>query len=249
MKRNDSSMVLAVLQARMSSTRFPGKVLKLILGKPMLELQIERLRFCNGIDKLVVATSNHPEDHAIVDLCERIEVDSFAGSLENVLDRFYQVARIYQPDHVLRLTGDCPLTDPRLIDELISFYRVRDCDYASNCRPPTLPDGLDAEIFSFSTLEHAWKESVTSFEFEHVVPFIINHPDRFRMATYRYHEDLSHLRWVVDELDDLEFVTLIFEALYPHNSLFLTEDILYLLKEKPELLEINRHLKRQGNSV
>lgn len=239
-------MILALLQARMSSSRLPGKVLKLILGRPMIERQIERLLRSKRIDKLVIATSINQEDDAIKALGTRIGIDCFRGGLENVLDRFYQAARQYMPKHVIRLTGDCPLTDPVLIDELVDFYLERGCDYASNCEEPTLPDGLDAEIFSFTALEQTWKEAVLPSHLEHVTFFIRFHPERFKIACYKYHQDLSHFRWVVDEPEDLEFVRRIYEILYPAKPDFRTEDILALLEIEPKLVEINKHFKRNG---
>ncbi|MFX0200476.1 MAG: cytidylyltransferase domain-containing protein [Candidatus Hodarchaeota archaeon] len=235
---------IAILQARMGSSRLPGKVLKPILGRPMLELQIERLRRCKRIDRLVVATSVSPEDQAIADLCHRIGVDCLRGDPENVLDRFYQAAKQYDPRHVVRLTGDCPLADPALIDDLVEFYLSNGCDYASNCHEPSFPDGLDAEILSFSALEQAWREAELPSHLEHVTPFIRAHPERFKIASYRYHTDLSHLRWVVDEPEDLEFVRRVYEALYPIKPEFGTEDILALLKRRPELLKLNEGIRR-----
>lgn len=237
-------MILAVLQARVSSTRFPGKVLKPLLGRPMLERQIERILSCKRIDQLVVATSINPEDDVIEALCNRLGIYCFRGDLENVLDRFYQVAKQYNPNHIVRLTGDCPLTDPVLIDELVDVYLAQECDYASNCQEPTLPDGLDAEVFSFASLEEAWKEAMLPSHLEHVTPFICSNPERFKATYYRYHKNLSHLRWVVDEPEDLEFVRRIYEILYPVKPEFGTEDILALLERKPELAEINKRFKR-----
>ncbi len=237
-------MILAILQARMSSTRLPGKVLKSIMGRPMLELQIERIHRSRMIDRLIVATSIESEDSAIANLCDQLGVDCYTGDLENVLDRFYQAAVKYQPDHVLRLTGDCPLTDPKMIDLLISYYLTQKCDYASNAKPPTLPDGLDAEIFFFDVLEQAWKEATSPREIEHVTPFITRRPKRYIIANYRYKDDISGLRWTVDEPEDFVFVNKVYEALYPVNPHFNTEDILALLKEQPELAEINKHHKR-----
>jgi len=144
----------------------------------------------------------------------------------------------------VRLTGDCPLTDPVLIDELVDFYLAQECDYASNCQEPTLPDGLDAEAFSFAALEQAWKEAVLPSHLEHVTPFIRSNPERFKATYYRHHKNLSHLRWVVDEPEDLEFVRRIYEILYPGKPEFGTEDILALLERKPELAEINKRFKR-----
>jgi spore coat polysaccharide biosynthesis protein SpsF (cytidylyltransferase family) len=210
----------------------------------MLERQIERILRCKRIDQLVVATSINPEDDAIEALCNRLGIHCFRGDLENVLDRFYQAAKQYNPNHIVRLTGDCPFTDPVLIDELIDFYLAQECDYASNCEKPTLPDGLDAEVFSFSALEQAWKEAVLPSHLEHVTPFIRSNRRRFKAACYRYHEDLSHLRWVVDEPEDLEFVRRVYEILYPVKPEFGTEDILALLERKPELSEINKGFER-----
>ena len=237
---------LAILQARMSSTRLPGKVMEPILGRPMLERQIERLRRCKRIDQLIVATSSHPEDDVLETLCRRLGVPCFRGDLENVLDRFYQAAKPYNPKHVVRLTGDCPLTDPRLIDELIDFYLNAQCDYASNCEVPTLPDGLDAEVFSFGALAHAWQAAVLPSHREHVTTFIRSHPERFKIGLYKYHQDLSDLRWTVDEPEDFQFVAKVYEKLYPADAAFGTEDILALLEREPELMEINRRFERNS---
>lgn len=240
---------IAILQARMGSYRLPGKVLKPILGRPMLDLQIERVKRSKTIDQLVVATSVNPEDRAIAGLCQRVGVDCFRGDPENVLDRFYRAAKQYKPEHVVRLTGDCPLADPSLIDDLVEFYLAHGCDYASNCHEPSLPDGLDAEIFSFSALEQAWKEAELPSHLEHVTPFIRSNPERFKIACYRYHTHLSHLRWVVDEPEDLEFVRRVYEALYPIKPEFGTEDILALLERKPELLKLNEGFRRNEGAM
>lgn len=223
----------------MSSTRLPGKVLKPILDRPMLELQIERLKRSKQIDRLAVATSGRPDDRVIVDLCHKLGVYAYAGALDNVLDRFYQVATRLNADHVVRFTGDCPLIDPGLVDELVLFYFKKNCDYASNCRPPTLPDGLDAEIFSFEALKAAWSEATEPIDLEHVVPFIVRQPERFKMQTYRYHEDLSYFRLTVDEPEDFIVVKAIFETLYPKDPEFKLTDILAFLRDKPDLESIN----------
>ena len=238
------AVILAILQARMSSTRLPGKVLKTILGRPMLELQIERIRRCKKIDCLIVATSINPEDDPLEILCRKIDIPCFRGDLENVLDRFYQASRQYNAQHIVRLTGDCPLADPVLIDVLIDFYMAQGCDYASNCHEPTLPDGLDAEVFSCAVLTQAWNEAVLPSHLEHVTPFIRAHPERFKISCYKYPKDLSHYRWVVDEPADLDFAKKIFENLYPLNLEFGMGDILTLLDKMPELLEINQQFRR-----
>lgn len=240
--------VVAILQARMSSTRLPGKVMKSILGKPMLARQLERLRRCLSFDELVVATSSRSDDDTIAALCAAEEVACCRGSLDDVLDRFYCCATAHGGEHVVRLTGDCPLADPVLVDALVRFYLERDVDYSCNCRPPTLPDGLDAEIFTFTALETAWREAKDPFEREHVVPYVIRRPGRFRMDNWTYTEDISGLRWTVDEPEDFAFVTRVYEALYPVKPDFGFQDVLVLLKEHPELADLNCRFQRNETS-
>lgn len=153
-------MILGILQARTSSRRLPGKVLKPILGRPMLERQIERLRRAQRMDKLVIATSTDASDDPIAALCQSLSVDCFRGPLDDVLDRFYQAARRYAPRAVVRLTGDCPLADPQVIDELIETHSRESYDYTANILPPRqIPDGLDVEVIAMSCLETAWREA------------------------------------------------------------------------------------------
>lgn len=241
-------MKLAVLQARVSSSRLPGKVLKPLLGQPMLARQIERVRRAKAIEKLIVATSIDASDDGIETLCRDIGVDCYRGQLQDVLDRYYQAARSYRPEHVIRLTGDCPLADPDVIDAVIQFYLDNDCDHVCNGgEPPTFPDGLDVEIFRFTALEQAWKEAVLPSEREHVTPFIYTHPERFRLAQFSNATNLSHLRWTVDEPDDFELVKIIYENLYPGNPDFSTADILALLERRPDLKSMNtKHQRNEG---
>jgi len=229
-------MILGILQARASSRRLPGKVLKPILGRPMLERQIERLRRSRRMDRLVVATSTDASDDAIAALCKTLTVDCFRGSLDDVLDRFYQAARQYAPRAVVRLTGDCPLADPSVIDELIETHCREGYDYTANILPPRqIPDGLDVEVIAMSCLETTWHEAKLPSEREHVTPFIYNHRERFRFEWQRLATDLSRLRWVVDEPEDFEFVSAIYEALYPVNPTFSTADVLALLERRPDI--------------
>lgn len=241
--------ITAILQARISSSRLPGKVLKPVLGKPMLQMQIERIMRCKNIDKLVVATSSNDDDNDIASLCDKIGVACFRGSLENVLDRFYGALRTYPSAHIVRLTGDCPLTDSELIDDLIEFYLNQDCDYASNCRPPSLPDGLDAEIFSSTLLETVWKEAKDTFDLEHVVPYITRHSERFRCVNLKNPIDYSNLRWTVDEPEDYTFICRVYEELYSENINFSMSDIIALLGKNPELELLNSHYSRNEGSI
>ena len=217
---------LAILQARVSSSRLPGKVLLPILGEPMLLRQIERLNRCSGLDKLIVATSTDPTDDSLELECEKRGVECFRGSLNDVLDRFIQAANPYDPETVVRLTGDCPLADPALIDEVIKYFYEGNYYYVSNCDPPTFPDGLDVEVMRFSSLEAAHREAVLPSDREHVTPFIRSHPERFRLGNYACDTNRSHLRWTVDEPEDFEFVRSIYEKLYPAKPDFGTDDIL-----------------------
>ncbi len=232
-------MVQAILQARISSSRLPGKVLKPIMGKPMLQLQIERLACSEKIDQLVVATSIEQEDNPIEDLCDELGIDCFRGSLRDVLDRFYNAARQYCPDTIVRLTGDCPLADPEVIDRGIMFYEENSYDYVSNSVKRTYPIGLDMEVFSSKNLKEAWKNAVLPSEREHVTSYLRNHPEIYTVGQFYHDNDLSQHRWTVDESDDFKFVSRVFENLYPTNPRFRTNDILDLLVLKPELMAIN----------
>ena len=228
----------------MSSTRLPGKVMKPILGRPMLYRQIERIQQSKEINHLVVATSFSPEDDAIAKLCSKIGVKCFRGSLDDVLDRFYQAALIHQPEYVMRLTGDCPLFDPGLADEFVQFFLAGSYDYASNTVEPTYPDGLDMELLTFYALESSWNNANLLSEREHVTPFIKNHPEHFRIGCMENTKDLSAMRWTVDEPEDYEFVCNIYSALYPENNNFNWIDVLYYLENNPDVMKINSEFER-----
>lgn len=237
-------MILAILQARVSSTRLPGKVLKPILGKPMLLLQIERVRRAKGLDKLLVATSTDPSDDAIEALCRKNSIGCSRGSLRDVLDRFYRAALPFRPEHVVRLTGDCPLADPEVIDRVIEAHLNGSFDYTSNALEPTYPDGLDVEIVRFAILEQAWKETTLPSHREHVTLYVYQHPELFRTANVRSDQDLSALRWTVDEPADLEVVKSIYEGLYPKNPAFTIRDILSFLDSHADLKVLNTAYRR-----
>lgn len=242
-KKND---VIAVLQARASSARLPGKVLKPILDEPMLARQIERIRRAGKVDRMIVCTSTDASDDPIEVLCEKLRVDWYRGSLDNVLDRVYQSVKALHPKLVIRLTADCPLTDPELIDRMIDYQMKNGFDYLSNGNgvTPTFPDGLDVEIMSYDTLEKAWKNATKKAELEHVTYYIYTHPSEFKIGAYTQSVDHSSLRWTVDEAKDFELVTKIYETLYPIKPAFTTNDILSLLEKHPELRTFNTQHKR-----
>jgi spore coat polysaccharide biosynthesis protein SpsF len=239
-----AAMTVAVLQARFSSTRLPGKVLKPLLGRPMLARQLERIGRAASIDRIVVATSTEASDDPIAGLCSEIGVGCYRGSLDDVLDRMYQAAAAVGSATVMRLTGDCPLADPAVLDDLNAYFLQGGYDYASNTIEPTFPDGLDAEVMRLECLEAAWREAVLPSEREHMTPFIYNHPERFRLGSFKREPDLSGLRWTVDEPSDFEFVSRIYEALYDGNPAFATSDVLRLLRDQPELELTNNGQER-----
>jgi spore coat polysaccharide biosynthesis protein SpsF len=235
---------VAVLQARMSSTRLPGKVLLRTCGKPLLAHQIERLRRCRSVGTLVVATSDSPDDAPIAALCEELGVPVFRGNLHDVLDRMVRAARPLAPRWFVRLTGDCPLADPAVIDQVVQACREDGVDYASNALHPSFPDGLDAECMRFAVLEEAWREARKPSEREHVTPFIHTQPQRYALREVRHTPDLSALRWTVDDPADFVFVSQVYEHLYAARPDFGMNDVLELLRAHPELAAINAGTQR-----
>lgn len=240
-------MILGILQARVSSSRLPGKVLLPILGIPMFIRQIERLLRAKRMDLLTVATSTDTSDDRIEELCKRNKIVCYRGHLEDVLDRFYRAASIYQPSHVVRLTADCTLADPKLIDDIIDTHLEGGYDYTTNAIEPTYPDGLDVEVFRFSCLKEAWEEAKLLSQREHVTPFIRDHKGRYKINSVKNDRDLSGLRWTVDEEDDFQLINEIYTELYPYNHEFTTDDILLLLERRPELKTLNtRYGRNEG---
>ena len=237
-------MILAVLQARVSSSRLPGKVLKPILGEPMLSRQTERVLRTERIDKLVIATTAETSDDPIEQLCGELGVRCFRGSTDDVLDRVYRAAVTFKPQTVVRITGDCPLFDPVLADAIIDHHSRSGADFTSNALNPTFPDGLDVEVVQMKSLQEAWGEAEKISDREHVMPFICNHPERFRIESYTSSPDLSSLRWTVDEPEDFAFICRVYEELYPNNPAFTTTDVLELLGRNPDLKALNAKITR-----
>jgi spore coat polysaccharide biosynthesis protein SpsF len=238
--------VVAILQARMSSTRLPGKVLKPIMGRPMLALQIERIRLARRVDRLVVATSINAEDDTIAALCRAEGISFYRGALNDVLARFAGAAREHAADHIVRLTGDCPLTDPAVVDAVIAHHLEGGFAYTSNCYPRSYPDGLDVEMMTRAALDEAAAEADQPMQREHVTPFIAFQPDRFPRGNIALPEDRSALRITVDDAEDLEVVAAIFGALHPGDPAFGTDAILAFLDTRPDLIARNAHLSKYG---
>lgn len=226
--------MLAVLQARMSSSRLPGKVLRPIIGRPMMALQIERLRRARRLTGLVVATSTQPEDDAIEACCASIGVACHRGALNDVLSRFVgAVIAAGEPKTFLRLTADCPLADWRLVDHCIEAHEDAGADLTYTSENWTYPKGLDVEVVETAALTEAAARARDPYEREHVTPYIYRHPDRFRLNSLT-RDPPQRFRWTVDTPDDFAFATAIYEALYPANPAFTSEDILAWQAEHPE---------------
>lgn len=203
---------VAIIQARMGSSRFPGKVLEPLAGRPSIVFMAERVRRARTIDTLCVATSCDPSDDALAELVEGAGFPVFRGSLDDVLDRFLGAAHMLDAEIVVRLTGDCPLSDPDVIDRVVNLLVTERLDYASNAAPPTFPDGLDVEAMTMATLEEADRDASAGSDREHVTLFVRNHPERFRAGCIDSEVDCSDLRWTVDYPDDLELVRALVDA-------------------------------------
>jgi spore coat polysaccharide biosynthesis protein SpsF len=238
---------IAIVQARMGSTRFPSKVLEEIAGKPMLWHLMKRLSFSRNLDDYVVATTDRPQDGRIADFCRSQKMSLFRGQEEDVLDRYYQAAREFSAEVIVRITADCPLIDPWVIDDVIALRERNQADYASNVDPPTFPDGLDVEVITFDALQKAWNEAKLNYQREHVTSYITEHPDLFKLVNLKYKSDLSSWRLTVDEKEDLELVRLIYANLYRPGHLFSLEEIVGFISRRPEILAINRHYQRNEN--
>lgn len=240
--------ISAIIQARTGSTRLPNKVLAKIEEHPMIWHLVQRLKNSKYKPEIIIATTTSEKDKLILNIAKELNVKSFAGSEDDVLDRYYQTAKKFNTDIIIRITADCPLIDPEVFDKVLEFYLENDYDYVSNTHPPTYPDGLDVEICSFKVLERVWKDAKLTSEREHVTYHIWNNEQKFKLGNVYYSkdesEDLSGLRWTVDEKEDLEFVIEVFKNLYSKKKIFLLNDILELLKEKPELMKINNQYER-----
>ena len=215
--------VVAIIQARMSSKRLPGKVLMDIEGKPMLQRVIERVKQAKLLNEVIVAFTINDKDDKIANLVYKLGLHSYRGKELDVLDRFRMVAIWRSPDIIVRITSDCPLIDPKIVDKVIQYYLDGDFDYVSNCEDYAF--GLDVEIFSYKALERAWNEATEPYDREHVTTYIINHPDIFKVGKVLYNipKNISNTHWAVDTREDLEFVRKLYKKL---GDNFTMEDVL-----------------------
>lgn len=236
--------VIAIIQARTGARRLPNKVLLKLKDKTVLEHVIARVQKAKAVSETVVATTIEPQDLKIVELVSRRGVRVLCGSQNDVLDRYYQAARLLKAAHVVRITADCPVMDPSVIDLVVSQYFKSKADYCSNAVSQTFPDGLDVEVFSFAALKKAWNNAKLTSQREHVTPYLRDHKRMFKVVSVEHSHDLGAHRWTLDETEDYEFLKKIFDGLYAKDPFFGMNDILRFLSSNPKFSGINADIAR-----
>ncbi|MGL5059960.1 MAG: aminotransferase class III-fold pyridoxal phosphate-dependent enzyme, partial [Microcoleus sp.] len=238
---------LAIVQARMGSTRFPNKVMRPILGIPMIELLLDRLSQSKLLDRIILATSQDTRNQALADRVRGLGYEVYQGSEDDVLDRYYQAATAHKAETVIRITGDCPLVDAEIVDRAIAKFQTSNADYLSNVTPPTYPDGLDVEVFTFKALTRAWQEARQPREREHVTTYILE-SGKFQILDIAHTENLSGKRWTVDEAEDFEVIENVFKHFAPRRN-FSWLEVLALQNDRPEYFTANQHLSRNEGAT
>ena len=234
--------VVTVIQARLGSSRFPGKVMMDLVGKPLLIRMVERVQQANESGTIVVATTLEAEDGAIEQLCKQNDIHCYRGSKDDLLDRHYQVGRLFEADAVVKIPSDCPLIDPLIIDRVIQYFLANSFDYVSNLHPATYPDGYDVEIMTMDSLETAWKQATRQLEREHTTTYIWENPTQFSIANVAWESGLDYSmshRYTIDYLEDYLFIKAVYEYLHPQNPFFSLQDILDLTEKHPEIFALN----------
>lgn len=237
--------VVAIIQARMGSTRLPGKVLRDIGGMTMLARVVRRVQRAQRLTQVVVATSTEASDAAIVEACNRLGVPVAQGSESDVLDRYYQAAREFQADVVVRITADCPLIDPEVSDKVVAAFLREKPDYASNTVERTYPRGLDTEVMTITALERAWREAQEPYQRVHVTPYFYQNPELFRLWFVTEAEDYSQYRWTVDTPEDLAFVQAVYARMGNRDD-FTWREVLSLVQRDTELTEMNADIRQKS---
>ena len=237
--------VVTVIQARIGSSRLPGKVMLSLSGKPLLIRMYERVAMAKKAGKIIIATSTNPNDDQIEELCIDNNISYYRGNENDLLDRHYKAALKYGADAVVKIPSDCPLIDPHVIDKVITTYLDNhdNYDFVSNLHPATFPDGNDVEVISFQTLERTWQEATRDFEREHTTPYIWENPNKFSLGNVEWEAKLNYSsthRWTIDYEEDYIFIRTVYEELYHKKPNFTLYDILNLLEDKPFIYEINR---------
>jgi spore coat polysaccharide biosynthesis protein SpsF len=237
--------VVAIIQARMGSTRLPGKVLRDIRGASMLARVVNRARKSNLLDEILVATTTEPHDDSIVAACQFLGTPVFRGSQEDVLDRYYRAAVAYKAEAVVRITSDCPLIDSEIVDRVVRSFLEENPDYASNTLIRSYPRGLDAEVMTMAALTKAWGQSRELYHRVHVTPYIYQNPSLFRLLPVKGEEDFSDYRWTVDTPEDLGFIVAVYARLGDREN-FTWGDVLRVLSREPGLVSLNNHVQQKA---
>jgi spore coat polysaccharide biosynthesis protein SpsF len=244
-------IIVAIIQARIGSTRLPGKVMKTLHSKTVLGHVISRVKACPLVDEVVVATTVSPQDDVIVAESSRHGAMNFRGSEDNVLERYYFAAKQFRADVIVRVTSDCPLFDPLILSKMLQRFQKGNTkgshiDYLSNTLTRSFPRGLDTEIFTFDALQRTMREASQPFEFEHVTPYLYRHPEKFVLEEFKSDTNLSNYRWTLDTQEDFILIDAVFNALdRGNNHIFSTEEVLDFLNERPELAAINAHIEQK----
>jgi len=239
-------MIGCIIQARMGSTRLPGKVIQKIDGeKTVLDYVINQLKASKKIDTIIVATTNLQEDDIIFNHLKFQQIECYRGSSEDVLDRYYQCAKKFGIDDIIRITADNPLIDPNIVDIIIDKYKNRKCDFITNAMHRTFPYGTEVEIFSFKNLEKSWEMAKKPSEREHVTPFICDPKNGFKLINIKLKENYSHIRYTVDKIEDLLLVKKIIKNIVERPILM--KNIINLYKKNPKLFEVNKHIQHDGH--
>lgn len=243
---------VVIIQARMGSTRLPGKVMVKIKGMTVLAHIVERIRCCKNVDDIIIATSLNKNDDLIVKECSNIGVNYFRGSEQDVLSRYYHTAKQSNADLIVRITADCPLIDFTIIDNMIIEFIEKDTlnniDYMSNFDvvKNTFPRGMDVEIIKACALEKTYRDAKESYEREHVTPYIYNNPDKFNLIGYSNNEDLSKYRFTLDTKEDLQLIKVIYDNLYEDNNIFSMNDIIDFINKNPQVVRINENVVQKS---
>jgi len=232
-------MIGCILQARMSSSRLPGKIMKSIKNKPIIDYVITQLQFSKKIEQIVIATTNTKIDDTIIEYAEKKSIAFFRGSDKDVLDRYYKCAKKFNFSTIVRITSDNPLVDPEIIDKTITKFELGNFDYISTEHPPTLPQGYAVEVFSLETLENSWQNAKKNSEREHVSPYMYNNPQLFKLHNIDFETDLNHIRCTLDRKNDFLFLEKVISA--QKKQPILLKDVLDFLNENPKLIEINNY--------
>lgn len=239
-------MIAAIIQARMGSTRLPGKVLKDLNGKPMIEHIVSRVEKCKTVEDILIATTTCRSDDKLEQWCINHRIKCFRGNENNVLKRYYDAATWIKADIIIRITADDPFKDPRIIDEVVNQLVDNDLDFSFNNFPPTFPEGLDVEVFTYKAIRKVMECNTSDFEKEHVTQYFYHNPKDFKMRNYSYLRDLSDIRLTVDSKEDFILAEEIYKRLAPDDEMFYLEDILKLISEHPNIKKINQNVKRSA---